>query len=92
MMELANMELKVATWNVEKDSIYNIYNSRFGEIAKECIERRWDIICVSELNARVNGIKRYTHEGNRRYLVHSRKCGILMTESVFNVWEMQGKH
>ena len=47
---------------------------------------------MSELNARADGIKRYTHEGKRRYLVHSRKCGILMTEIVFNLWEMQGKH
>ena len=47
---------------------------------------------MSELNAREDGIKRYTHEGKRRYLVHSRKYGILMTEIVFNVWEMQGKH
>ena len=83
------MELKEATWNVRRATIYN---GRFGEIVKECIERGWDIVCVSELNARVDGIKRYTHGGNRRYLVHSRKCGILMTENVFNVWEMQGKH
>jgi len=85
----ANVELKVTTWNVRRA---NIYNSRFGEIVKECIEKGWDIVCVSELNARADGIKRYTHEGKRRYLVHSRKCGILMTEIVFNVWEMQGKH
>ena len=59
--QLANVELKVATWNVRRA---NIYNGRFGEIVKECIERGWDIVCVSELNARVDGIKRYTHEGN----------------------------
>ena len=47
------MELKVATWNVRRA---NIYNGRFGEIVKECIERGWDIVCVSELNARVDGI------------------------------------
>ena len=84
----ANVELKVATWNVRRA---NIYNSRFGEIVKECIEWGWNIVCVSELNARADGIRRYTHGGKRRYLVHSRKCGILMTENVFNVWEMQGK-
>ena len=86
----ANAELKVATWNVRRA---NIYKSRFGEILKECIERGWDIVCVcvSELNARADGIRRYTHGGKRRCLVHSRKCGILMTENVFNVREMQGK-
>ena len=84
----ANAELKVATRNVRTA---NIYKSRFGEIVKECIERGWYIVCVSELNARADGIRRYTHGGKRRYLVHSRKCGILMTENVFNVWEMQGK-
>ena len=47
---------------------------------------------MSELNARTDGMWRYTHGGRRRYLVHSRKCGILMTENVFNVREMQGKH
>ena len=87
--QLASVELKIATWNVRRA---NIYNSRFGEIVKECIERGWDIVCVSELNARVDGIQRYTNEGNRRYLVHSRKCGVLMTENVSNVWEMQGKY
>ena len=85
----ANVELKVTTWNVRRA---NIYNSSFGEIVKECIEKGWDIVCVSELNARADGTKRYKHEGKRRYLVHSRKCGILMTDIVFNVWEMQGKH
>ena len=35
--QLANVELKVATWNVRRA---NIYNSRFGEIVKECIEVR----------------------------------------------------
>ena len=84
----ANAELKVDIWNVRRA---NIYKSRFGVIVKECIERGWDIVCVSELNSRADGIRRYTHGGKRIYLVHSRKCGILMTENVFNVWEMQGK-
>ena len=63
--QLANVKLKVATWNVRRA---NIYNGRFGEIVKECIKRGWDIVCVSELNARVNGIKRYTHDGNKEIL------------------------
>ena len=46
---------------------------------------------MSELNAKAAGIRWYTHGDKRRYLVHSMKCGILMTENVLNVWEMQGK-
>ena len=41
--QVANVELKVATWNVRRA---NIYNGRFGEIVKECIERGWDIVCA----------------------------------------------
>ena len=38
---------------------------------------------MSELNARADGIKRYTHEGKRRYIVHSSKMRDLDDRNCF---------
>ena len=62
--------MKITTWNVNR---VNILSSRFGEMVKWCIDQKWDIVLLSEMNNNNDGIRSFRHKGQGRYLLYSKK-------------------
>jgi len=44
--------MKIAAWSVNR---VNKFCSRFGEMVKWCIDQKWDIVLLSEMNNNSDG-------------------------------------
>ena len=76
--------MKIATWNVNRA---NILSSRSGEMVKWCIDLKWDIVLLSEMNTNTDGIRFFRHKGQGRYLIYSNRTGVLITKDVYCLWQ-----
>ena len=56
--------MKITTWSVNR---VNIFSSRFGEMVKWCIDQKWDVVSLSEMNSNNDGIGFLRHKGEGRY-------------------------
>ena len=80
--------MKIATWNVNR---VNILSSRFGEVVKWCIDQKWDIVLLSEMNNNSDGIRFFRRKGQGRYLLYSNKTGILISKDVCCLWQANNR-
>ena len=78
--EFNNHPMKIATWNV---NIANIVGSRFGEMGKWCIDQKWDIVLLSDMNSNNDRIRFFRHKGQCGYIIYSNKIGILISKDVY---------
>ena len=82
------LPMKIITWNVNR---VNIFSSRFGEMVKWCIDQKWDIVLLSEMNNNRDGIRFFRHNGQGRYLLYSNKTGILISKDVYCLWQANNR-
>ena len=50
---------------------------------KWCIDQKWDIVLLSEMNNNSDGIRLFRYKGQGRYLLYSNKTGILISKDVY---------
>ena len=81
-------ELKIGTWNMQRA---NLTESRFGFITQKSIKEDWDLGLVTEIDTRSEGLREYHHQKRDRFLVHSKKVGVLMNLDAFIIWNKQGR-
>ena len=81
-------ELKIGTWNVQRA---NLTRSCFGFITQKSIKKDWDLGLVTEIDARLEGLREYHHQKRDRFLVHSKKVRVLRNLDAFNIWNKQGR-
>ena len=86
-------QLSVATWNTRG------LGSEHGEIDQEAkmqaiLERMriqgWDVIGLTDLNFSEDGVRKYRHSGEDRFLVVAGRVGFLMTRIWFEWWQEGG--
>ena len=68
-------ELKIGTWDVQRA---NLTGSRFGFITQKSMKKDWDLGLVTEIDARSEGLREYHRQKRDRFMVHSKKVGVLM--------------
>ena len=54
-------------------------------------KKDWDLGLVTKIDARSEGLREYHHQKRDRFLVHSKKVGVLMNLDAFNIWNKQGR-
>ena len=88
------MNLNVATWNTRG------LGAEAGEIDQELkmtsiLERmriqKWDVVGLTDLKYREDGVRKYRHAGQDRFLVVSGRVGFLMSESWHSWWQAGGR-
>ena len=76
------------TWKVNR---VNIFSSRFGEMVKWCIDQKWDIVLLSDMNNNNDVIRFFRHKAQGRYLLFSNKTGVLISKDVYCLWQANNK-
>ena len=56
-------------------------------MVKWCIDQKWDIALLSEMNNNTDGIRFFRHKEQGRYLICSNRTGILITKDIYCLWQ-----
>ena len=86
----AGGEREIVTWNVQKMSMREANRAKLRRVCERVIKEGWEIVCLTELTAEMEGVVWIGEEEERIAIVHSMKCGVLLTGGALEKWVSEG--
>ena len=79
-------ELVVVAWNVQGMSMAEMTKRKARAVAEIARKSEWDVVLLSEVRARKDGVVWMGEEEQRVVVIHSERAGVMLRGSVLKEW------
>ena len=88
---MALMLMTVVTWNLQRVSLREQNRGRLRRVAEWVEQRGWEVVLVTELFGKGEGVIWMGENEHRTALVHGRKAGVLLRGTALLRWIEEGQ-
>ena len=85
------MDIKLTTWNLQGVSMHERNRGRLRRVATYVHRKGWEIVLITELRAKSQGVVWLGEEDTQTAIIHSEKCGVLLTGEALTAWIQEGQ-
>ena len=83
--------LKITTWNLQGISVHEQNRRRLRRVVDHTLKEGWEVVLISELRAKKQGVIWLGEGENKAVIVHSPRSGLILSGVALDSWVEQGQ-